>query len=173
MLYPIYEWKIFWAIFMKTNSEQTDDDKTKLLKITADLFLQNTVKRLKIAIKKHPAGFTFNIINLQLKTNFSSEVYLVGQHEHVQCFKTNPKSDELYKWLYANFSAIGKQGGFIGGWWDKEDIFFLDVVATIPGCENAMLAGRLNGEKEIYHPYSNRSLKVNTSQIDIHLLGDS
>ena len=35
------------------------------------------------------------------------------------------------------------------------------------------LSKRMNGEKEIYHPYSNRSIKVDTPQTDIHLLGDS
>ena len=153
---------------MNTNIEQPDDKKKKLLTITTELFLRNIAKRFKIAIKKHPSGFTFNIVNLQLKTNFSSEIYLVGQREHGKSFKTDLKLDELVAWLCANLSAIYSRGGLIGGWWNKEDIFFLDVVAVISGYENAMLSGRVNGEEEIYHPYSSRSIKVDTPQIDIY-----
>ena len=56
----------------------------------------------------------------------------------------------------------------IGGWWNKDGILFLDVVLTIHGRESAMVAGRMNGEEEIYHPYSNRSIKVGTPQTDLH-----
>ncbi len=153
--------------------EQGDGKKKKLLKITTELFLQNTAKRFKAAIKKHPSGFTFNIINLKLKTNFSSKIYLVGQQKHSKSFKSDPKLNELIEWLCVNLSAIYLNGGLIGGWWDKNGIFFLDVVAAIPGYENAMLSGMMNDEKEIYHPYSNRSIKVSTLQIDIYLPGKS
>ncbi len=151
----------------KDNPEQLDDDKKRLLEITADLFLQNVAKRFKSAMQKHPGGFTFDIINLRLKSNFSFELYLVGQHRHGKSFGTVPKLDELLTWLRANLSAIYRLGGFIGGWWNNDGIFFLDVVTAIPGYENAMLAGRMNGEKEIYHPYGKRSIKVNPSQTDI------
>ena len=140
--------------------EQFNDDKMRLLKIATDLFFRNAANNLEIAITKHPSGFTFNIINLQLKTNFSSEIYLVGQCKCGQRFETDPTFDELYAWLCTNFSAICGRSGLIGGWWDDESFFFLDVVAVISGRENAMLAGRANGEEEIYHPYSNRSIKV-------------
>jgi len=158
---------------MNTDIEQLDDDKKRLLEITAALFLQNSAKCLKSAIEEHPAGFTFNIIDLHLKTNFSSEIYLVGQRKHGKNFKTTPNLSELHTWLCKNLSAIYERGGLIGGWWNKNDIFLLDVVTTIDGRENAMVAGMVNGEKEIYHPYSNRSLKVNTPQINIHLLEES
>ncbi len=153
---------------MNTN-EHPDDEKKKLLTITADLFLQNIVKRFKAAIKEHPAGFTFNIINLKLKTSFSSEIYLVGQREHGKSFKVDPEPHELMVWICDNLSAIYSRGGLIGGWWNKEGLFFLDVVAVISGYENAMLAGMVNNEEKIYHPYSNRPLKVRTPQIDIYL----
>jgi len=157
---------------MNTNTEQPDDKKKKLLMLTADLFLQNTVRRFKAAIKEHPAGFTFNIINLQLKTNFSSKIYLVGQREHGKSFQTAPKHRELMAWLCANLSAIYRRGGLIGGWWNTEGVFFIDVVLSIDGRENAMSSGWINGEEAIYHPYSNRSIEVNTPEIDIYLSGD-
>ena len=145
----------------------------KIITISADLFLQNIIKRFKNAIKEHPAGFTFNIIKLKLKTNFSSDIYLVGQQEYGQKFEINPKPEELAKWVCKHFAAIYKKGGLIGGWWDEKGTFFLDVVAEISGYENAMSSGWMNSEKEIYHPYSNRSLKVKTPHIEKYLSRDS
>ena len=88
----------------------------------------------------------------QKKANDEIENFYIGEIQSLrESFKTDPKSDELYAWLCTNLSAIYKLGGFIGGW-NNNNIFFLDVVATIPSYENAMLAGRMNGEEEIYHP---------------------
>lgn len=145
------------------------DYREMLVTLTADLFLQNIAKGFKTAIQKHPSGFTFNIINLQLKTAFSPEIYLVGQREHGKNFKTDPKLSDLIEWLCINLSAIYSKGGLIGGWWNKDGIFFLDVVAVISGYENAMLAGMINGEEKIYHPYSSRCIDVQTPQINIYL----
>jgi len=154
------------------NAKKPEDNKKILRTIAAELFLQNTVKRFKAAIKEHPAGFTFDIITLQLKTNFSSEIYLVGQPEHGISFKADPRQNDLKTWIYNNFSAICKSGGIIGGW-NSDGILFLDVVAVISGYENAMLSGQVNGEEAIYHPYSSSSIKVTAPQIDTYLSGDA
>jgi len=61
----------------------------------------------------------------------------------------------------------------IGGWWNTDGIFFLDVVLAIDGRENAMSSGWMNGEEAIYHPYSNRPIKVEMPQIDFHLPEDA
>ena len=145
---------------MKITSEQPSDKWDKLLTITSDLFLQIIADRLKLAIKKHPKGFTFNIISLQLKTSFSSGIYLVGQRKHHRRFKVCPKHNEIVVWLCGNLSSIYSRGGFVGGWWNKEGVLILDVVAVISGRQNAMLSGRINGEEAIYHPYSGRDIEV-------------
>lgn len=155
------------------NAKKPDDEKNKLLRITAGLYLQKVIKYLRISIKEHPSGFTFNINDLKLKTSFSPEIYLVGQREHGKSFKVDPKPSELMAWLCANLSAIYKRGGLIGGWWNTDGIFFLDVVLAIDGRENAMSSGWMNGEEAIYHPYSNRPIKVETPQIDFHLPEDA
>ena len=59
-----------------------------------------------------------------------------------------------------NLEVLYRTGAFAGGWKKSLKLFYLDVIGTVAGHDNAMIAGQMNNEQEIYHPYVQKSLKV-------------
>ena len=82
--------------------EAHSKDRLRQLEIINDIFLQNVAMRLQIAIKGNPRGFTFDLLDMRLKTKFMSGIYLVGQGGHGQIYKRVPALSKLKAWLNSN-----------------------------------------------------------------------
>ena len=137
------------------------DNRIRRLEISENIFIRNVARHLLKAIYEHPNGFTYDLNEMALKSIFSLGIYLVGQGGgHGQVYDKAPKLLDIVTWLDNNLEALYRMGAFAGGWKNSLKLFHLDVIGTVTGHDNAMIAGQMNNEQEIYHPYAQKSLKV-------------
>lgn len=136
------------------------DNRIRRLEISENIFIRNVARHLLKAIYEHPNGFTYDLNEMALKSIFSIDIYLVGQGGHGQVYDKAPKLLDIVTWLDNNLEALYRTGAFAGGWKNSLKLFHLDVIGTVTGHDNAMIAGQMNNEQEIYHPYAQKSLKV-------------
>ena len=119
---------------------------------------------LLTAVEKHPEGFSIDAQTEKLlqPSDFGPDEYVVALKPFGHKFdhSVGPYFLTLGWWDTVVSKIIHTPNGLIlGGWEDQDGNTYLDVSIRVIGRDAALLLGKLNDQKAIWHPAGNECIE--------------